>query len=250
MKLNDYILKLDKGRALKKPIPYSYILGKENQKIFVFGAAHFRPPKDEQFKILKKLWNNFLNIRGKKIVFVENYLWPIGETFEESIGLGGEGGATVWLAKQAEIKVIVADLNFDELAKRLSVKFGVDKTAYHFIAYTMWNHARQNKDADLDKVIRGIRSIFAPLGLMPDRSWFDPVQEKFFPGQKPDLEFWNKSGSNALMGEMLTESTFIRNERAIELFEKYWSEGHSIFATYGANHTWEWEPALRKLTSS
>ncbi len=243
----DSILSLREARELKKPVPYSYELGSGAQKIFVLGMAHFKPPEDPQFSLMKERWESFKNTAGPKVVFVENYIPPEDASFEYAVEHHGEIGAAAWLARSEGFELVMADLTSKEITEGLSAKFGIDATAYHFVIYTLWNELRRNRKAKLDKVIDGIRNLIEPFGLHMDRSWFDTVQQKIFPGRDVDELFLKSEELNEYMGKIVTEAARIRNIRVLELFQEYWKKGYSIFASYGANHAWEWEPALREL---
>lgn len=243
----DLILSLRESRELGKPVPYSYTLGQGEQKIFVVGMAHFKSPDDSQFTLMKERWQEFESTPGEKVVFVENYIPPVDDSFEHAIEHHGEIGAAAWLARSRNYELVMADLSAKEITQGLSEKFGIDETAYHFIVYTLWNAQRSGREATLDKVIDGIRGFIKPFGLDIDRAWFDVLQQKLFPGQEFDESFMKSKGLNAHMGKIMTESAHIRNIRAVELFQEYWKKGYSIYSAYGANHSWEWEPALREL---
>ena len=245
----DSILSLREARELGKPVPYNYMLGTEEHKIFVLGMAHFKPAEDAQFDLMKKSWQEFATLRGPKVVFVENYIPPVADTFDHAVEKHGEIGAASWLARSLGIELMMADLSAHEIAQGMVAKFGADETAYHFVVYTLWNAQRSSRPATLEKVIDGIRGLIEPFGLRMDRAWFDALQSKLFPGQEFDGAFLKSKELHAHMEKLITESARIRNVRAIELFQEYWSKGYSIFAAYGANHSWEWEPALRLLVS-
>ena len=249
------ILSLREVSDLKKPAPYSYTLGSGKQKLFMFGAVHFRDADDPQFVTMKDMWREFMALKGAKIALVESGVGSFRSTFEGSVASSREEGATQWLAFQEGMGILCADLEFVEMLKHLSEKFESNDIAYWVISREMFNRirnpgGRSAEDVLLTNLAR-YRRAFKEIGVDTDRTWFDTKHtEMFGPQSIDDDDFWKKLASWSapkVFNDIIEFESRLRNERIYSVIEHLWKLGRSIFVTYGATHAVQLEPALHAM---
>lgn len=255
MEEKSHILTLRQASNLKKPAPYCYTLGTGVQKLFMFGAAHFRPATDPQFDTMRTMWDEFKALESPKIAIVESGVGPVAPLFEDSVATGGEAGATVWFGLRDSIGILCADLDFRQRLLSLAKEFDASDIAYWVLAREMDIYFRKPGARTAEEVLAShltrYRKLFNEIGVAGDRAWFDAKHAEVSNG-KPidDKEYWDFvnswSGPQVFMDIIEYESR-LRNERVYDVIQHLWELGHSIFMTYGATHAVQLEPALREL---
>src|SRR3972149_2539638 len=97
--MNEVYQKLHKQ---KFKYPYFYKIVKSNRHLYFLGPHHIFNPKDPQLKTIKKLWNEFLELKKKKncIVLIEGGKRPILKSEKDAIEKHGEPGLMTLLANK------------------------------------------------------------------------------------------------------------------------------------------------------
>ncbi|HTX98936.1 MAG TPA: hypothetical protein VMG09_02830 [Bacteroidota bacterium] len=252
------ILGLREGDALRKPVPYSYSLESGNQKLIVFGAAHFKPATDPQFVLMRSMWDEFKKLDGAKIAIVEPGMGPIGTRFEDAVAVHGEGGATEWFGLRDGIGLLCADIEYRELLPRLAERFDSSDVAYWVLTREMDIYFRRplggrTADEVLNSHLTRYRKMFNSIGVAGDRAWFDIKHAQVSGGKSvDDKEYWEYVTSwlgPQVFIDIIEAESAIRNNHIYGVVKHLWGLGHSLFVTYGASHAVQLEPALRALVA-
>lgn len=231
---------------------YFFDIKNDKQKLYYFGANHSFEPKNEQYDLLKKEWNKFLQDENKKkIVMVEGAVRNTQEmSEEESIKQDSEAGLLSLLAQKNDIEIMSPELSYEKEWGFLEEEFGTKRSAYYFfsrVAAQWFNKTEKptfeeymRKDCESDKELissgdyvhtyENIKEIHRELF----HTGFDELDEEHFSNQ-----------ARPTKNEVSRYCNDLRDINIIKEIQKYWDEGYSIFIAYGSSHTYVQEDYLK-----
>lgn len=244
----------------KWKFPYSYIVKKEGQHVYYFGAMHTFDPTHYQYPMLRDFFNEFLiKTKGqKKVIFIEGGIPSnVRSSEEESIISGCEAQLMDYLGKNNDIAVISPGLLPDIFIQNLLKEYHLDEIAYYFFARTclQWNRIdTSNRDFDsyINRALEKDMGDFAhkylyPHSIMPNfhkqifNVALDIHDKAFF------LSVCDPRNRDTVVGKINAHLSKMRDLVILEEIERYWNLGFNIFITYGGTHAVMQEPAIRSL---
>lgn len=256
----DKLITFEEYSKIRHNIPYSYVLGSSEQKIYYFGERHSRDPQDTQWRQAKKYWLEFLTNTNnlKRIVFVEGNKLPIMNTEGEAIKKYGGPGFITFLASQNNVDIHCPEPERAYEISELEKKFPKEEIAYYYFARSTsgWNKMKgprpqfekyisqsfkknkiESKWPDFDFSFENMKNIHKKIF----RDEFNHNNPDFFKNIVSPIK------SETKINEIARFCSNVRNIYMINEIQKYWDMGYSIYIHYGVGHAVMQEPTLIDL---
>jgi len=238
-------------------VPYVYRLTKGNQVLFYFGANHSCDPNNEQYPLLEKLWDEFLQLtKGQDaVVLIEGTLRNVQITKQEAITKGGgEGGLVTFLAHQAGIRRFCPEPDEQELNTELQKAFSADEISYRMFAQRCLQFNRYkavDSDLDFERFYQGYstRFDFSELSHMKSihdklfETPFDPNDEQFF------YNTTNPVDDKTIINKVCRQASILRDQCIVDHIQQLIAQGKNIFIVYGSSHAVMQEQAIRAIST-
>ncbi len=220
---------------------------KKGGAIYFFGARHTNDFEDSQFELLKSLWDEFMaSHKNDGVVFVESEVDDIPNKYGDAIRQYGEVGAASWLAKQAGSVVVCPEPNGEEQRKYLCESFDAQLVAYAFIVRGLSSWFKHKRESHFDDAVsqlikreEGFSSVYH---FVPNDVWFYSKHNEMFKNQPlSDKKFLDSISDpiqkrHSIINDIISSLSDMRNDFILEMINKFWRQGKSIFIVYGKGH--------------
>ncbi len=244
---------------LRRRVPYTYVLSKNNQYLYYFGGNHSRNYTNKQYQVLQEFWNDFLKQTKDlpQVVMVEGGLAPAYATKKMAVEKSAENGFVSFLARHKHIKPISPEPNLQFEGQELMKKYSQDEIEYYYFARVayQWNTLPTQRPTFINYVNGFLEKDKKGL------SWknYDfsieqilAIHERMF---HTNFKAENKTFFNNLLNPYKTTkvnriaaaSGRIRDLHILKEIERYWQQGKNIFIAYGSAHAIMQEKVLRNL---
>jgi len=242
------------------PLPYTYIIKKEEKSLYYFGSKHSFDPEDSQFEDIRNFFNDFVHHTTKEnsIVLVEGGERPVAASEKEAIVEGAEMNFVTYLANKADRHVTSPEIPDQKRFELLHELFPREEIAYYCFIQVCWQWNTIGKKDDFKQYIQ----IF--LDNNKKKSGWDDVDfsyehmlaihQRLFdtPFDPSDKAFLSSILDPRLETSIINKiSAFddsgLRDNYVLDEIYKYWQEDLSIFIIYGQGHAVMQEPVLRSL---
>jgi len=167
-------------------------------------------------------------------------------------------GLVTFLAHQKQIEKICPEPPPKIVYSELQKHFARDEIQYYYFARSCWQWARMNKTTGFESYITGCLKQDAK-----DSDWTDydfsfehmkQIQKTIF-GLNFNInnsDFFKKiidptKNETVINKVSRFEDEGLRDMHIVEVIEKYWNQGKSIFVIYGSTHAVIQEPVLKTL---
>jgi hypothetical protein len=260
--MNENILNLlltgEERNKKRFKIPYIFNIKNADQELVYFGSNHSYDPKDEQFEMIEKLWDEMKNKYpiGMITSVIEGSLRKKILERDEIILKSGESGFLQHLANTAGIEVVCLEPLYGKIMDQLALKHQREKVFYYSVASVclQWNnltikpnfekyiveYLEKDKEEtgwiDFDFSIKNIKKIHQDIF----GTEFDENDKNFF------YKTVDPTG-NSVLSQISRDMDLIRDSNIVEGIVSKWKEGRSIFVVYGSGHAVTQEPALLEL---
>ncbi len=227
------------------PRPFIYELSSSPGAILVFGAEHSKNPAHPQFNTLRRNFARF----APTCILVEGRPGSPIAGLSDPVGLLGEGGLAISLARAAGIQAWSWEPTRDEEVRAMLGAFPKDRVALFYVLRPYVSALRHGKPKDPDTALEEIRakrtkwpglegsfSAVAEIDEMWRRDfaglpdWRDTSDEFGWPGYLSEIALYNRDLRTECMARC-----------AIELSRV----GHRVLVLCGSSHAVRAEPALR-----
>lgn len=249
---------------IKWKTPYVYSFDSEGQILCYFSSKHVMNPKDSQFEILHKQWQEFLVKTKNKnsVVFYEgNVNTENLLSLDQAIEQYGESGAIVYWANEGNVPCFRPELTIADETKELLKDFSRKYIFYFYMMRGVATWQRKITQEDFSEFIElNIRRYQKELGWddfdFSFKSAIANVHKEIFNKEfnLEDKDFLSKipspSFEESLINKISEKSSKIRDISILKHIEKYWNDGYNIFVVYGANHARVQERALADMVKS
>lgn len=251
---------LDQFYSFDHPVPYSYVLNKNNQYIYYFGSRHSFDPDDSQFQEIKTFFNDFLEktTQENSVILVEGGGRPVVESEKSAILADAEMGFVTYIANVQNRQVVSPEISGKERFQLLLKHFTKEEIAYYCFVQVCWQWNRtynktdfkqyiqvflqNNQDAsgwsDVDFTYEGMLLIHKNLF----HTLFDPSDTDFL-GSILDP----RKQTSIINSISKFDDSGLRDNYVLDQIENYWNKGMSMFIIYGSPHAVMQEPVLRDL---
>lgn len=241
------------------PIPYTFVVKKNNQCLYYFGSTHTYDPKHPQFEILERFFAEFLQSTNgqNRIMLVEGGTRSVKENKEEAILEGSEMHYAVYLADKEGVPSSSPEISDKLKFEKLLEKYTKEEIAYFDFAQICYQWNNMTEKPDFEEYINQFLK-----RNQEDVGWNDfdfsienmkLIQNKIFGREfnKSDKQFFydivNPTIEKTIINKISREDSDIRDHYILDQIEKYWNEGKSMFIIYGCSHAVMQEPVLRTL---
>ncbi len=248
------IMSYEEYALTRHTFPYTFIVSKEDQYLFYFGANHSCDPQNMQYPVLKKFWDQFVNqMQAQKkecVVLVEGSLrgGPFVSEEDSIINGGGEGGLITFLANKHMIGIECPEPPEEYLYSKLIEKFSQDEIKYKTFAQQVLQFNRHKKtDPELNfdcfisrykedqDYLEKMKLIHVTLFNEP----FNPHDEMFF------YHITNPVETKTVINHVCRQASTMRDAYIVDYIKKLVRQNKNIFIAYGATHSIMQESALR-----
>lgn len=228
--------------------PEYFVLKKDSQTFYCFGAQHTYEPNDEQINAVESLWREFLSISKdqKKVVLIEGGLRPSFISKEEAILNDGETGFLSWLAEKEHVPAMTAEPDEKQERVELLKRFSKEEIQlYYFLRWIyQWSNLLSKPSfqeyidhcLELDKRSSGWDSFDFSYSNM--KSIFREKLNMDF--DENDSEFLysavNPVDERYVTNKIAKASGEIRDAAIMDNVIRLWNGGHSVFSVYGDGH--------------
>lgn len=254
-----YLMAYDQYIKTKWPVPFTFKIKKGNQWLYYFGANHTYDPSDQQFEMLKKLWNEFLtdSFENSKIALMEGGVRKINTFEKKAILEDGEAGLLSYLANKEGVKIDSPEPSRKDETGNLESEFSKEEIEYYYFARVVDQWNRHDIRPDFEKYVNDFLEMDKE-----ESGWkgfdFSLVNMKHI-HTKLFKEKFNEQDKDFFYSIVnpTTESTSInRYSRAIGIFRDAYvakkvidniNSGKSVFIVYGFTHAIMQEPVYQKL---
>lgn len=227
------------------------------QVLYFFGAKHTNNPDEEQFKKMESLWTEFLmNTHTERIALVEKLTPTKGNDIKESIRLGGESSALVFIAESQDIPVTCPEPDEKEQRRMLCQSFDPVDVAYSLVMQNLaawFRHARQSSFEDaVDRSIARESKFSDVYGFLLTTENLNQWFVKSFGNttlEDKDLldSISDPRRKDTVVNQVVALRTRLRNEYIYNSIEALWRSGKSIFIVYGRGHLYSLREMLQRL---
>ncbi|MDQ5949024.1 MAG: hypothetical protein QG589_150 [Patescibacteria group bacterium] len=258
-KIKNLLLSWDEYNQKRFSVPYVYSIKNMNQELLCVGSRHCYDPKDNEFEIIKKEWDDFYKRnQGKEmIVVVEGGVTSIEKSEEEAIVKGGEMSFVTFLANESGVSTICLEPQRGKIFNEIAKKHGRDKTFYQRMAQVMlqWNtytekpelekyleyfmekDKKESQWSDFDFSIDNMKRIHQ--GFF--NTDFNPRDRKFF------YDIIDPSQKKTVINQISRDENVVRDTAIVKGIIEEWQKGKSVFAIHGSGHAVIQEKSLRTL---
>jgi len=240
--------------------PYIVHINSPGKSLYYFGEAHSFDPTHTQWKILKDLWQEFINNSNvtSRIALTEGGVRSVAPTAEEAISKGSGMGLVSFLAHEANIPIYSPEPNEQEERVKLEERFSRDEIQYYYFARVVGQWERLlnprpefeeyiNRYLGDDKKESGWKDYDFSLKAMKELHTkffdqeFNPEDYKLFE------EICKPTHLKTRTNEVSRAVGDIRDEHIVKEIQRYWEEGKSMFVVYGSSHVVRQEKLLKEL---
>lgn len=263
MKENNLLMKYENYSKLEHEIPYCFNLEKDGQFIYYFGEDHIFDPEHNQFNIIEKYWNEFIQkTKGENcIALVEGGERPIYKTREECILKQGGMGFVTWLAAQENIDTFSPEPPAEYVFSELEKHFKKQEIEYYFFARMcyQWNNLKEKPPFEIyvgqslkyDEIKSGWKDFDFSIDNMKKITKdifgtdFDENNRDFF------YKVINPTTTFSKINEVSRfEDEGFRDTYIVEQIERLWKEGRNMFIVYGSSHAVVQENAIKHIVEN
>ncbi len=241
--------------------PYTYKLQKNNQHLYYFGANHTYETNDEQFDLLKKTWNEFIQkTNGQpRIALSEGGVRPAMESEAAAITKYGEAGLLSYLANRDNVEIQCPEVSRKEEISNLDNEFTKDEIQFYYFArmVAQWNRFDPKPEFE-EYITKSLRVDEAVL------EWTDynfslenmkAVHKKLFNEEFDEnkgnffLSITNPTIETTVINKFVKAEGVAKDAHIVKNTLEQMNAGKSIFIVYGFTHAVVQEPALRAYFS-
>lgn len=228
-------------------IPHPYVLRfKSVGELLYAGTTHTYDPADKQIAYIQQLWSDF----KPTVALVEGTPDVVMATLEGSVKKFGEGGAVLWLAENAKVKVYTMEPSRQVEAAYLLERHSKERVALFFVirTYLSDRRTRTMTDQDASRILARRQQQYGLVGTIPDLASLDALWAKEFPGHKgwrtmEEREMWPNDGT--WLNKLAKHANEVRDTHFLRTMIDLTRKGERVFAVSGCSHTIIQEPVLR-----
>ncbi|MEK7537212.1 MAG: hypothetical protein AAB584_02095 [Patescibacteria group bacterium] len=244
----------------KHPTPYLYLVKKNGQFLYYFGATHSFDPAHPQFKLLEKQWRNFIEKTKKQncILLIEtrikkNYI----KDRKNAILKNGEPGFTVYFAKKDKIDFKCPEPSIKQQVKDLLNSYELKEIIYFYFIRIMAQWYKLKSRPEFKKY-----TIIILRQLKKELNWLDfdfslenikKIHKSIFKeelnenSEKTIREAASPVEYNSVINEISRKNSMFRNRYIVREIKKLWNKKKNIFVVYGSAHAVVQKKELEKL---
>ncbi len=232
--------------------PFTFEIQNEKQSLFYFGANHSHDPENDQYLILRKYWNKFLEVTKdrEKLILVEDSVRPVEINEATAIRRGAEGSVVVFWGDKEHISHMSPDVPIENLAKKFSEIPEEEVFLYRFLDVVN-AYQRHHLSGTFEDIVNNWCEDKKKKGFDISIDKLKDVYKNML-GKEFDLKdnmnnLVNPNNKGTRVNEVSRILSDTREVNIVSEIEKYWKEGKSLFVVFGSGHLVIQRPALEKL---
>ena len=243
----------------KHSTPYVYHYKSSTQDLIFFGVRHTRNYQDTQFSNLFEKWSEFImSDNRKKILLIEKIEVPVLKSdLEKSVKAYGEAGYGIFLAQSDFIPVAIGEPQKNEIVEDLLNTFTKEEILLFYICSDIKHWQLNTMDRTIDKFLSDQNIKYKISLSIPDLNVDKIYTKKLFENilgmnfdenDKLNLQqVTDPRNNNTILNRISRQQSLFRNLYIMNIIEKYWLEGYSLFVLYGAGHAYMQQKPLEDL---
>lgn len=259
-KIKSLLLSWDEYNQKEFDVPYIYYIKNTTQELMYLGTRHCYDPKDEEFEIIRKAWNEFYERnKGKDIiVIIEGGVRQVEKSEEEAIIKGGEMAFIVYLASQDGVSADCFEPTRGEVFGELEKIHTREKIFYQRMAQVVlqWNTLtekpssfekyigyfieKDKRESDWNDFDFSLENLYKIHFTLFDTD-FNSSDRQFF------YNIINPAQKNTVINQISRDEDVVRDTAIVKGIISEWEKGKSIFVVYGSGHSIIQEKALKTL---
>lgn len=257
-RISSLLMNRDQYKQTSIKAPYFFSIKNNGQVLFYFGARHSRDPKDPQFNLLRKKWDEFLKLtKGKeRIVFNEGGPRFFAESEGNVIRNDGEAGFITFIASKGGVTCRSPEPP-DSYHNKLLGLFSKEEIQYSCFANYVYQWHSFDPKPDFKEYIERYLHTDRRFRNWPNFDFslenMKKIHTEIFGGEFDEnhKEFFyliiRPDHRTTVINKISEQQSMIRDEYIIKEIVKYWGKRYSLFVVFGFSHAVVQEPALEKL---